>query len=79
MLCILSLSLIITSFLLSLAAFAGQVSIENAQISPLGGQQYRFDVTLKHQDSGWDHYADRWDILSPDGVLLATRTLSPAC
>ncbi len=75
MLRILSLSLIITSFLVSAAAFAGEVSIENARISPLGGQQYLFDVTLKHQDSGWDHYADRWDILSPDGVLLATRTL----
>ena len=75
MLRILSLSLIITSFQLSTTAIAGQASIKNARITPLGEQKYRFDVTLKHQDSGWDHYADRWEILSPNGVLLATRTL----
>jgi len=34
-----------------------------------------FDVTLKHDDSGWDHYADRWDVLAPDGTVLGTRVL----
>lgn len=34
-----------------------------------------FAVTLKHDDTGWEHYADRWEILSMDGDLLATRTL----
>lgn len=75
MLSILSRSLIITSFLLPGAVFSGQVSVVDAQIKPLGGHQYRIDVSLKHQDSGWDHYADRWEILSPDGKILATRTL----
>lgn len=35
----------------------------------------RFDVTVRHADQGWDHYADKWDILTPDGQLIATRVL----
>jgi hypothetical protein len=35
----------------------------------------RFDVSLRHADSGWDHYADRWEVVAPDGRVLATRIL----
>ena len=38
-------------------------------------QGYRIDVTVQHADEGWDHYADRWEVLSPDGTVLATRVL----
>ena len=34
-----------------------------------------FGVTLRHDDAGWDHFADRWEILSMNGDVLATRTL----
>jgi hypothetical protein len=34
-----------------------------------------FRVSVKHSDEGWGHYADRWEILAPDGELLATRIL----
>ncbi len=34
-----------------------------------------FFVTVKHQDKGWDHYANRWEVLTLDGKLIATRTL----
>ena len=37
---------------------------------------YRFDVTLSHADEGWDHYANQWQVLTADGVLLGTRTLA---
>jgi len=36
---------------------------------------YDVDVTLRHADTGWDHYANRWEILAPDGRVLATRVL----
>ena len=36
---------------------------------------YTFSVTVRHQDTGWDHYADRWEVLAPDGTVLATRVL----
>jgi len=34
-----------------------------------------FNVTLNHQDTGWKHYANKWEIYTPDGKLLARRTL----
>lgn len=37
---------------------------------------YLFSVTLKHNDSGWDHYANGWDVIDADtGKVLATRVL----
>lgn len=36
---------------------------------------YDFDVTLSHDDSGWQHYADKWEILGPNGKVYATRVL----
>ncbi len=30
---------------------------------------------VRHADEGWKHYADRWEVLSPEGELLATRVL----
>ena len=27
-----------------------------------------------HQDEGWDHYVDKWDVAAPDGTVLGTRT-----
>ena len=35
----------------------------------------RFDVTLLHPDSGWDHYADAWEVLDADGNRLRLREL----
>jgi len=37
--------------------------------------RWHFDVTVRHADSGWDHYADKWDVVGPDGNVIATRTL----
>jgi len=34
-----------------------------------------FYVTVKHQDAGWDHYVNKWEILTLDGEVIATRTL----
>lgn len=39
------------------------------------GETWQFDVTVRHEDAGWDHYADAWEIISPDGAVLGTRTL----
>ena len=34
-----------------------------------------FFVTVRHQDKGWDHFANRWEVLTPDGKIIATRKL----
>lgn len=40
------------------------------------GTNWRFDVTLRHPDSGWGHYADGWRIETADGTILGTRLLT---
>ncbi len=40
-----------------------------------GSGGWRFDVTLAHPDSGWDHYADGWRVLDMDGNELGMRVL----
>ncbi len=57
------------------AALASDVEIVNVQASQSGGA-WRFDVTLRHADSGWDHYADGWEVLAPDGTSLGMRVLA---
>ena len=57
------------------ASLASDVEIVNVQASQSGGA-WRFDVTLRHADSGWDHYADGWEVLSPDGTSLGMRVLA---
>ncbi|MGR3273278.1 hypothetical protein DU478_03780 [Thalassococcus profundi] len=39
------------------------------------GMGWRFEVTLKHPDTGWDHYADGWDVVDADGHVIAVREL----
>lgn len=57
--------------------WAGTVTIVDARAVPVGidDGRYRIDVTLKHDDSGWEHYADRWEVLDPEGNVIATRVL----
>ncbi len=33
-------------------------------------QTWTFYVTVSHPDTGWEHYADGWDVLLPDGTAL---------
>ena len=33
-------------------------------------------VTLAHPDTGWDHYADGWEVVTEDGSALGLRVLA---
>ena len=46
-----------------------------ARADNLGGA-WTISVTLRHPDTGWDHYADGWEVLSPDGKRLGMRVLA---
>lgn len=48
--------------------------IEAVSVRP-SGDKWIVSVTLSHPDSGWDHYADGWEILTEDGTSLGLRTL----
>lgn len=39
------------------------------------GMVWRVDVTLEHADTGWEHYADGWEVLDVEGNRLAHRKL----
>lgn len=34
-----------------------------------------FDTSVRHNDQGWDHYADRWEVIDAQGNLLGFRQL----
>jgi len=55
---------------------AGEADVLDAKISSKGGGSFRIDVTVKHADAGWDHYANRWDVLDVEGNLLGSRVLA---
>ena len=39
------------------------------------GSGWRVAVTISHPDTGWDHYADGWEVLDGDGNRLGFREL----
>lgn len=55
-------------------ALAGSAEIVDVQITKTG-MVWRVDVTVDHADSGWDHYADGWEVLDGNGNRLAHREL----
>lgn len=57
-------------------AFAGEADVEKVKISKESAGSYRFDVTVRHDDKGWDHYANKWEVVAPDGKVLGTRVLA---
>jgi hypothetical protein len=57
-----------------LAARAGEADVVAAS-AECAGRVCRFVVSVRHADEGWQHYADRYEVLAPDGSVLATRVL----
>ena len=38
---------------------------------------WTFDVTVAHPDTGWDDYADGWDVVLPDGTVVKPNPDDP--
>ena len=70
----LMLSIMSGLLLVSAVAKAGDVEIKNVYLKQQGST-WSADVTLKHDDSGWEHYADAWRLVDMSGKLLGTRVL----
>jgi len=66
--------LLLSSVFGACSARAGEVEIVSAKATGSAGT-WTFAVTLRHDDTGWDHYADLWQIFTPDGELLGERVL----
>ncbi len=60
--------------LIPLPALAEEPLIEGAHARP-AADGWIFAVTLRHPDTGWDHYADGWEVLDAGGRRLGFRKL----
>lgn len=54
---------------------AGPVMADPVKVVAVNVTGDRFDVTVEHADTGWDHYADGWEVLDADGNRLGFREL----
>ena len=69
------LKVLLLSFLACANGIAGEADVVGVKVTKEGPRVFRFTVTVKHTDEGWDHYADKWDIIGPDGTTLGSRVL----
>ena len=56
-------------------AQAGPADVVGAEARQTSEDLWTFSVTVAHADEGWEHYADRWVVLAPDGTVLGEREL----
>lgn len=58
----------------ALPAFADSPVVEAVEASRTG-DSWTFHVTVRHADTGWEHYADGWSVIGPDGTEYGYRKL----
>ncbi|MEO1029313.1 MAG: hypothetical protein AAFX02_09690 [Pseudomonadota bacterium] len=73
---ILLLSAISILAIATVPAHAGDADVLEAEITKTGDRTYTISVTVEHGDDGWDHYADAWEVVGPDGKVIAKRILA---
>lgn len=56
-------------------SLASEADVIGVSVEKTADSLYDFSVTVFHKDSGWKHYANKWDILDSHGKVLATRIL----
>ena len=61
--------------LLPPAARAGAADVIGVDVRRSAPGVYAFDVTIRSEETGWDRYADRFEVVAPDGRVLGTRVL----
>jgi hypothetical protein len=57
------------------SAMAGEADVVDVAVRKTSGGAYDFDVTIRSNDTGWEHYADAFEVLAPDGSVLGQRIL----
>lgn len=56
-------------------AEAGKADVVGVEAVRDSDGSYRFKVSVRHHDQGWEHYANAWEVVAPDGTVLGTRVL----
>ncbi len=57
------------------SAQADKARVLKATATANVGGSYTFSATVAHADTGWKHYADKFEVLTPGGTVLGTRIL----
>ncbi|MBP3126160.1 hypothetical protein [Thalassospira sp. ER-Se-21-Dark] len=70
------LVLVCGALLFPVLANAGEADVVAAKVIKTGADTYRFDVTVAHDDTGWDHYANVWQVIGPNGAIIWERVLA---
>lgn len=55
-------------------AMAGDVEVVETEFTRQGAT-WNVSTTLRHSDTGWDHYADAWQVVDDTGKVLGKRVL----
>lgn len=66
--------LAVLAMLAAAPAAAGPADVVDAE-ARRDGAVWTFSVTVRHADTGWEHYADAWRVVGPDGTVYGTREL----
>jgi len=57
------------------SSFAGEADVVDVKVSKGDNNSYSFTVTVLHKDTGWNHYANKWEIIDGKEIILGTRIL----
>lgn len=68
------LPILLAGLLFAAPAFAEAPTVVNVEARSTG-MGWDFDVTLTHPDSGWDHYADGWEVVGANDEVFGSRVL----
>lgn len=66
-------ALLLTTYLAT-PVLAGDPEVTNVTVEK-AGMVWNIHVTILHEDTGWDHYADGWEVLDAAGNRLGYREL----
>ena len=69
------LYIFLLAVLISANAVAQPPEIVKAEAIVQNNQLFDIAVTIKHPDTGWDHYANEWVVIVDDDTEVAKRTL----
>ena len=54
---------------------AGEAAVLDATARANPDGTYAISATIAHADTGWEHYANKWEVVGPNGQVIDTRTL----
>ncbi len=54
--------------------WAGEADVDSAK-ARCSQRVCTISATVRHDDTGWDHYANHWRVLTPAGEEIARRVL----